>query len=192
MNAMDKFDTYYQAKMQHRHVTRRGLFRGLFGGVKKSIPDTNTLHLRTQSRPPNAILEPLFLTHCDGCKKCQEACHEAVIEVVDGKATLNLSDNSCSLCGQCVQACPTQALNSNQAKIMTELRPQFESHCDRKLGYCDLCIEACPSQAITINERNEPQLQNEMCLGCGQCQQQCPSAAITLMLLPKKQTQLAA
>jgi ferredoxin-type protein NapF len=186
MNAMDNLDRYYQAKMQHRHVTRRGLFRGLFGGVKKSLPENHTLHFRTIPRPPNAQLEPLFLAYCDGCGKCQDACHEAVINIVNEKATLNLSDNSCSLCGECVQVCPTQALNKTQTTIMAELQPKFEAHCDRKFGYCELCVESCPSQAITINDTNNLQLNNEICLGCGQCQQQCPSAAITLTLQPKK------
>ena len=47
---------------------------------------------------------------CNGCGLCAEACHEAAIAVVDGKARL-LRDDYCDGLGNCLPACPTGAIS---------------------------------------------------------------------------------
>ncbi|WP_041611468.1 ATP-binding protein [Treponema primitia] len=46
---------------------------------------------------------------CNGCGICAEACHEAAIGIVDGKATL-LRDDYCDGMGNCLPACPSGAI----------------------------------------------------------------------------------
>jgi NAD-dependent dihydropyrimidine dehydrogenase PreA subunit len=46
---------------------------------------------------------------CDGCGLCAEACHEAAIGMVDGKAKL-LRDDYCDGLGDCLPACATGAI----------------------------------------------------------------------------------
>lgn len=46
---------------------------------------------------------------CNGCQLCVQACHEAAIQMVDGKAKL-LSDKYCDGLGDCLPACPTGAI----------------------------------------------------------------------------------
>jgi NAD-dependent dihydropyrimidine dehydrogenase PreA subunit len=46
---------------------------------------------------------------CNGCGLCAEACHEAAIGIVDGKAKL-LRDDYCDGLGNCLPVCPTGAI----------------------------------------------------------------------------------
>jgi ferredoxin/phosphohistidine swiveling domain-containing protein len=46
---------------------------------------------------------------CNGCGLCAEACHEAAIGMVNGKAKL-LRDDYCDGMGNCLPACPTGAI----------------------------------------------------------------------------------
>lgn len=46
---------------------------------------------------------------CIGCRLCVDACHEGAIGMVDGKARL-LRDDYCDGLGDCLPACPTEAI----------------------------------------------------------------------------------
>lgn len=46
---------------------------------------------------------------CNGCGLCVDACHEAAIVMVDGKAEL-ISDEYCDGLGDCLPECPTGAI----------------------------------------------------------------------------------
>lgn len=46
---------------------------------------------------------------CNGCGICAEACHEAAIEIIDGKAKL-ISDEYCDGLGDCLPGCPMDAI----------------------------------------------------------------------------------
>ncbi|QEH46943.1 ferredoxin [Aggregatibacter actinomycetemcomitans] len=67
---MPKNETYYQAYLSHNTISRRGLFRGIFGAVE-SPPVENQ---RLANRPPFAAREDLFLIVYNGCDECKIAC----------------------------------------------------------------------------------------------------------------------
>ena len=46
---------------------------------------------------------------CNGCGLCANACHEAAIAIVDGKAKL-IRDDYCDGLGNCLPVCPTNAI----------------------------------------------------------------------------------
>jgi NAD-dependent dihydropyrimidine dehydrogenase PreA subunit len=46
---------------------------------------------------------------CNGCGLCVEACHEAAIGIIDGKARL-IRDDYCDGLGNCLPLCPTGAI----------------------------------------------------------------------------------
>ena len=46
---------------------------------------------------------------CNGCGLCAQACHEAAIAIVDGKAKL-LRDDFCDGLGNCLPVCPAGAI----------------------------------------------------------------------------------
>ena len=49
---------------------------------------------------------------CIGCKKCEKACSEQAITVVNNCAVIDYT--KCSGCGLCAEACPTACLKKVQ------------------------------------------------------------------------------
>jgi len=54
---------------------------------------------------------------CNGCGLCVNACHEAAIGLVDGKAKL-LRDDYCDGLGNCLPVCPTGAISFEEREAL--------------------------------------------------------------------------
>jgi ferredoxin len=54
---------------------------------------------------------------CNGCGLCAEACHEAAIGIVDGKAKL-LREDFCDGLGNCLPVCPTGAISFEEREAV--------------------------------------------------------------------------
>lgn len=168
-----KDERYYAAYMAHNTVSRRGLLRGVFGGATQNLAATES---RAAARPPFAAPESLFVAACNGCAACVTACEFGLIQLVQQKASLDLSYASCNLCGNCAAACQRNALHL-AFKADTELRPQFQSSClQYQQQTCSDCQRACPQQAISANL----EINMQRCNGCGACQSACFMSAIHL------------
>ncbi|RJS87523.1 hydrogenase iron-sulfur subunit, partial [Candidatus Bathyarchaeota archaeon] len=63
-----------------------------------------------------------------GCGECVEACPEAAISIVDGKAVIN--ELLCSGCGACIPACPKGALDQ-QGLTEEQLKAQIRGILER-------------------------------------------------------------
>ncbi|MFX1398011.1 MAG: FAD-binding protein [Promethearchaeota archaeon] len=58
---------------------------------------------------------------CTGCQACETSCPHGIIEVLDGKATIN---GQCDLCGACVDACSEEAIileKKDMSKNITDI-----------------------------------------------------------------------
>ena len=55
---------------------------------------------------------------CNGCGLCANACHEAAIAMVDGKAKL-IRDDYCDGLGNCLPVCPTNAIAFEEREALT-------------------------------------------------------------------------
>lgn len=64
-----------------------------------------------------------------------------------GFATVNISD-SCSACGACGRACPTEALKCEIDEEQTKFSLKFSA---RACVGCDLCTRVCVPLAVTVN-----------------------------------------
>jgi ferredoxin len=85
--------------------------------------------------------------------------------------TVHVDKDKCTLCMSCVGACPSSALQDNQAAPQLRF---IEKNCVQ----CGLCERTCPEQAITLTprlllapERKQPRVLNEAqpygCIRCG-------------------------
>ncbi|WP_373820314.1 ferredoxin-type protein NapF [Glaesserella sp.] len=172
---MVKNEQYYQAYLSMNTISRRGLFRGLLGGSHKSVAVTD---IRRVARPPFACAEHLFVSICNGCGNCVNACPYGLIQLQQGLATLQIDFSACDFCAKCAESCSINALN-NAFKADTEMRPQFNQNCLQSKGqYCDVCQQSCSQQAISP----ELDVDNEKCNGCGACKISCFVDGIALII----------
>ncbi len=186
-------------------ITRRQLFRLKPSDVldmvlKKEKPSEDQSHYSDIFRPPGAFgAEEEFLSLCEGCPHCSQACPYDVIThlgpasgVLEGTPVLDPnSSNPCRWCPEmhCVTACPTGALtlgHDNKSPPPIGKAVLNRETCLAEEGIlCDRCAVTCPSgiKAISMVNR-KPVLDREKCTGCGLCVLYCESTPISLRIVP--------
>jgi len=157
-------------------VSRRDFLRGKFVARKASIP-----------RPPWALAEPAFVDACTRCGDCWRACPERIIvEDAEGRPTISFAVNACTFCGKCVEACEPQALRrDDEAVAPWQIKAQIFDTCLAKQHVvCRACGDACPVLAIRfrpqVMDAAQPEVDPELCTGCGACVAPCPVDAIRI------------
>lgn len=149
-------------------------------------------------RPPGALDEEEFLSRCIRCQKCADACPNNAILPMDRSqgAALELTPHirprrqTCMLCNKlegeylkCTQVCPSGALRLVR-KDPDEVRAKVAmgtAEIDFGLCYsynnwsCGACFRACPfpGQAMTLGLWERPEVNAEVCIGCGLCERAC-------------------
>jgi ferredoxin-type protein NapG len=96
----------------------------------------------------------------------------------------------------CAEVCPTDALptyETNRFEFDGLPGKEFfettlvlgtavvnKDHCIAWVGpsTCTVCSEKCPYEAIALDEYGRPQVDLELCNGCGVCENLCPSSRL--------------
>jgi carbon-monoxide dehydrogenase iron sulfur subunit len=118
-------------------------------------------------------------SRCTGCHTCEETCSETRFKVVDReKARIQIlepvGENEfqaivCTQCGECIDACPTQALYRAKNGVV-------RMDAKRCVG-CLSCVGFCPVWAMrTHRDFIEPY----KCVACGSCARACPESALSV------------
>jgi len=182
--------------------SRRRLIAGsvLSGGVlalapalvRAAIKNNNQDNRQHPVMPPGAVDRERFCDGCIGCGLCVSICPEKVIKqsfLEYGLAGLMVPvldyrngycDYECNLCGL---VCPSGAIK--KLKLAEKQRVQIgqvrllKDRCIVHTRHedCGACAEACPRRAVYTVERNNvryPEINAELCIGCGVCQNMCP------------------
>jgi ferredoxin-type protein NapG len=172
-------------------ISRRQLFTRLF---RKAVEKAADAAVESENedeqeeetcRPPGAVREDVFMARCARCNDCVDACpHDAIFVVADGfdagTPFMILDEAPCHMCEgfPCAAACSTGSLVKPEGTTWTLGKVAInERHCLAFLGReCVACEGLCPedAQALTF-VANKPQVNEEMCVGCGLCISACPT-----------------
>lgn len=140
------------------------------------------------SRPlrPPWTTEDAILSACTGCGDCVTACPAAIVATgAGGYPEIRLAEGECTFCGRCAESC--------SAGVFDLARPAFRhaiaigGNCLSKTGTeCRSCQDACPQAAIRFRPRlggiAVPELDGDLCTGCGACLAPCPVDAIRAVM----------
>ena len=156
-------------------ISRRQFLRGDYRGQKTTL------------RPPWSAPLTRFLSQCDRCGKCRDACRERIILLTDsGYPQIDFNNGACTFCGDCARSCPTGALQKPETSaIPWRLRAQISDRCLAFKGVvCLVCSEQCDARAIYFQRRSTPVavpvVDVDRCNGCGACVAPCPGQAVSM------------
>jgi len=143
--------------------------------------------------PPGALNFDRFTAKCTGCQLCVSNCPGYVLKPaalhygLSGflQPRLDFNAGMCEYeCTVCSNLCPNGALiplNEERKKLLQigianysrELCVVVTDH-----TYCGACAEHCPTGAVHMvnlpNGLTIPQVEPELCIGCGACEYICP------------------
>ncbi len=148
--------------------------------------------------PPGATGIDHFLSTCNRCDKCVAACPHESIRILHGDEVkysgypiIDSQIQPCFFCGDfpCISVCDTGALiKQNNMKIgVAEI---ITENCLAHSGnFCQSCINNCPliGKAIFCGTNGKPEINKEVCNGCGICVQVCPAEPVGIIIKQTKE-----
>ncbi len=182
------------------NISRRQFFKlnpfDALRSITKKEPD-GPVKEKTFYRPPGACSnEDDFLSKCERCHKCADACpHDVIFSLgpIEGKRegtpALDPSGKPCQWCKDmdCINACPSGALSFNDdgginriGSVMLNLDDCLNTH-----GIlCDTCVSFCPPSVKALkSDGRAPVLDPEKCVGCGLCVYYCESERVAIKII---------
>lgn len=185
-------------KPNQTQLSRRGFLRGQFFKADASSQETTEKKVQTSTirtsdipllRPPHALDEAHFLSECDACGACINACPHQALRASTAAQTPHfvMEEVPCHLCEDmpCVNACPTNALGLQQELHIGRAFLKVMNCLASLETFCTVCLERCPIEGAIILERGKPKIMANQCVGCGQCVYRCPAPSPALIVLPQ-------
>lgn len=77
---------------------------------------------------------------CNGCGLCVNACHEAAIGIVNGKAKL-LRDDYCDGLGNCLPVCPTNAISFEEREAEAYNEAEVKANMEERMKKQTMSLE---------------------------------------------------
>ena len=124
------------------------------------------------------------LGKCVGCSICELACsfsHIGSFNQAEARLRIALTGPArlstpivCTLCGECLKACPKEALNHHPRLGYIQVLKEV---CDG----CRRCVEACPLGLVKFDEGSRLPLICDMCRGAPECVEWCYRGAIEVV-----------
>ncbi|MFO7870152.1 MAG: 4Fe-4S binding protein [Kiritimatiellia bacterium] len=161
---------------------------GVLGILMGKLPGS-----RRVIRPPGAVDENRFTALCARCGNCVGACPENIIRHDFAESGLGglltpviaIGPGYCAeWCSECTKVCPTGAIErlsleeKRCVSIGTAEVTRLQCLAWNEHQYCMVCSEYCPYGAISDIRHegvNCPEVESDICRGCGLCQTVCPA-----------------
>lgn len=137
-------------------------------------------------RPPWSVETHLFAQKCTGCSACIETCPEQILILDERKlAKVDFQKGECTFCTDCATSCKDGAIIITDLTTPWSLDISIEGKCLAMKGVeCRICDDQCEVRAIrfrlTPGGVSLPQLNKDICTGCGACVAPCPTQAIEI------------
>ena len=149
-------------------------------------------------RPPGALPEREFLATCIRCGKCAQACPYGSIALASltdgflsmGTPVIKARKTPCYLCMKCPPVCPSGALKRTLKKKEEVRMGTAIINKDSCLAWqgtlCRSCFDDCPiyDEAIKMDEKLQPVVDKDKCVGCGVCENVCPVEQTAIIVRP--------
>ncbi|MDR2764977.1 MAG: 4Fe-4S binding protein [Tannerella sp.] len=161
--------------------------------------------------PPGSLNLTHFKDRCTACHLCVTKCPSHVLRPAGLeygfdyllKPRMAYIDSYCNFeCVICSEICPTHALRplTVEEKKITQIGIArfFIDLCivHTEENDCGACSEHCPTQAVHMvpykGTLTIPQVEPELCVGCGGCESICPVRPVRAILVEANETHLAA
>ena len=149
-----------------------------------------------QQQAPLGILPPWHIgkleqKDCVGCDQpCVESCEQKIIFIhpqghqFSGLPYLNFSQAGCTFCFACVEACPVELGADKNIKPAIGIAELDRTTCHAWQDViCMSCRYSCDQQAINFTAHKFPEINLDLCNGCGQCLRVCPADALSVSAL---------
>ncbi len=132
---------------------------------------------------------------CLGFGDCVESCDFDAIHMDPGTGLPVVTDDKCTACGACVEACPKNIIelrkkNKRDRKIFVSCINEEKGGIAKKscsvacIG-CNKCFKVCPYDAITM-ANNLAYIDPVLCKLCRKCVVECPTDSILEINFPPR------
>ena len=125
----------------------------------------------------------LFIEHCTQCGDCLDVCPEKIVVKGDGGyPSIDFNQGECTFCGKCADICKEPIFVSTQLQPWLK-KAQINSSClIHQHVYCRSCADSCEVEALSfqLGGSKVPQINLDLCTGCGACFSPCPTQAIEI------------
>ena len=124
-----------------------------------------------------------FIQSCTQCSDCIASCPEKIIVKGDGGfPNIDFTQGECTFCKKCAEACNENIFDLSAPQPWSK-KARIDDTCLAQANvYCRSCAESCEVQALTfqIGLSAAPQINLDLCNGCGACVAPCPTQAIQI------------